>query len=192
VFTDSDCYPEPGWLTAVAMALAEEETGIVMGPRLPPTHNRSLELIAEYENKKAEVIFGSNDTSIYFGYTNNMAVRRSVMEQVGPFERRSRGSDTIFIRRAVEALGCDVVAYCPDMVVRHGELTSIATYYNKVRTYARYRKNFSHIMKVRPLSLKERLDSFRQVSRETSVLRSIQLFGLLLVGVLFWWHGGRS
>jgi glycosyltransferase involved in cell wall biosynthesis len=188
-FTDSDCYPLPGWLSAIAAALSEGRADIVMGPRLPLSPGPALHLISEYENRKAQSVFDSMDPLVYFGYTNNMGMRKSVMDRFGPFERRARGADTIFIRRVVDGTSCEAVAYCEDMAVRHAELDSINTYYKKINTYGRSRQAYRHIIQVRPLSMRERLNVFWGVARKRGLADTITLFALLIGGVLAWWWG---
>lgn len=191
VFTDSDCFPLPGWLGAINDYFdAHPQVQVVLGPRIPPDGRRALKLVSEYENEKAEMVLNSNDPQIYFGYTNNMAVRRSAMDSVGPYVERGRGSDTIFVRRMVDTRGCEAVAYCPGMAVQHAELESIGVYYSKVMTYARSRKSYSHVETVRPLSREERLRVFREVTRHSPVMDSVRLFLLLAGGALAWWWGG--
>ena len=112
------------------------------------------------------------------------------MDRFGPFEYRARGSDTIFIRRVVENMGCKTVAYCPDMVVKHAELTSVKTYYKKIYIYNRSRKSYRHIKNVRPLNFSERLTTFWLIARKKKVRESARLFFLLLGGVFTWWWAG--
>jgi glycosyltransferase involved in cell wall biosynthesis len=188
-FTDSDCYPLPGWLSAIAAALSEGPAGIVMGPRLPLTTRPDLDLISEYENRKARSVFSSKDPLVYFGYTNNMAMRKSVMDRFGPFERRARGSDTIFIRRVVDGMSCEAVAYCEDMAVKHAELDSINTYYKKINTYGRSRQAYRHIIQVRPLSMTERLNVFWGVARKRGLVDTVNLLVMLIGGAVAWWWG---
>jgi len=189
-FTDSDCSPEPGWLSAIATALAGTEVDIIMGPRVPLTPIPALELISDYENLKAELVFKAMDPLVYFGYTNNMAMRKSVMDRFGPFEHRARGSDTIFVRRVVDGSGCNAVSYCQRMIVRHAELESISAYYRKIAIYSRSRRAYGHIIKVRPLSTNERLGVFRRIAREKRLTDTIMLITLLIGGMIAWWWGG--
>lgn len=191
-FTDSDCFPVAGWLRSIEEGFADPQKHVLMGPRIPPVENNWVRLVSEYENKKAELVCASDDPLVYFGYTNNMAVRRATLERCGPFVQRARGSDTIFVRRVVEALGCAAVDYLPGMAVRHAELESIGVYYDKVRTYGRSRKAYRHITTVRPLSLKERLRVFREATRRRPVRDAAQLFVLLVGGQFAWWWGGLA
>lgn len=189
-FTDSDCYPEAGWLRAIDQSFHNSAAQVLLGPRLPPVENKWVRLISEYENKKTELVCASEDPMLYFGHTNNMAVRRSTMDRFGPFVQRARGSDTIFVRRVVENVSCGAVVYCPDMRVQHAELESISIYYGKVKTYGRSRKAYRHITTVRPLSQKERLKAFQEATRQRRILDTIQLLTLLVGGAVAWWYGG--
>jgi glycosyltransferase involved in cell wall biosynthesis len=191
-FIDSDCYPTQTWLSAIEANLKNGPVGVLMGARLPARDERALRLIADYENCKAELIFNLDDPSVYFGYTNNMAVKRSTMEAIGPFEQRARGADTIFVRQVVESAGTHAVKYCPDMVVRHAELESVAAYYRKMGIYAHARQAYRHITSVRALSLRERLAVFLRVTEASSLWDSMFLFLLLSAGVFAWWRGGLN
>lgn len=189
-FTDSDCYPLPGWLNAIERGFVDAERHVLLGPRMPPVGNSSVRLVSAYENRKSELVCAGDDPLVYFGYTNNMAVRRRTMADLGPFVERSRGSDTIFVRSVVDALSCEAVGYCPDMTVRHAELESIRVYYNKVRTYGRSRQAYRHIKKVRPLTHTERWRVFREVTHQRPVVDAVYLFTLLVCGQIAWWWGG--
>ncbi|MGE0449081.1 MAG: hypothetical protein AB7Q29_05790, partial [Vicinamibacterales bacterium] len=140
--------------------------------------------------KKVELVCASNEPTLYFGHTNNMSVRRTTMERFGPFVQRARGSDTIFVRRVVDELSCDAVAFCPDMVVQHAELDSIRAYYGKVQTYGGSRKAYGHIKTVTPLNQRQRFDAFRAAARGRHIVDALHLFGLLVGGSIAWWYGG--
>lgn len=191
-FSDSDCFPKPDWLGAIDKAFRNSEAQVLLGPRVPPVATKAMRLVSAYENKKVEMVCASNDPLVYFGHTNNMAVRREAMERFGPFMHRARGSDTIFVRAVVDALSCSAVAYCPDMVVQHAEMESIAMYYSKIRTYACSRQAYRAITKVRPLSQQERLRAFREAARHRPIVDSVLLFMLLVTGSIVWWYGSHD
>ena len=191
-FTDSDCFPAPGWLTAIDRDFRAGSAQVLLGPRLPAAGSRAARLLAGYDNHRAEFICAAGDPAIMYGYTNNMAVRRAAMDRFGPFERRMRGADTLFLRRVVAGRSCAAVAYCPDMVVRHAELESVAGYYRKAQIYSRSHAAFRPAETVRPLSLRQRLRVFRQAAGQHRRLSdSILLLALLLGGSIAWWWGGR-
>lgn len=186
-FTDSDCFADPAWLSSIDEGFNVPGSLVLMGPRLPANDNRSLQLIAAYENQKKEYICESDDPSIYYGYTNNMAVRRSVFETTGMFVQRERGADSIFVQKVVNAESCAAVTWCPGMAVVHGELNSVAAYFDKVKTYSRSHRAFRHIMPVRSLSMKERMRIFRRAISTHSPLDAAWLLSLLFLGQLAWW-----
>ena len=195
-FTDSDCFPVPAWLRSIEEGFSTPGSLVLMGPRLPPDDRKSLQLIAAYENHKKEFICASDDPSIYYGYTNNMAVRRLTIDQVGEFIQRQRGADSIFVQKVVNANSSDAVSWCPGMGVIHAELNSVTAYFNKVRTYSRSHRAFRHIMPVRSLSVGERMQIFRRAVRGHPLINSAWLMCLLFTGQLVWWLGslgtGRS
>lgn len=188
-FTDSDCFPVPEWLSSIEKGFEMPGSLIMMGPRLPANGRRAIRLIAAYENRKKEFICESEDPSVYCGYTNNMAVRRSTFEATGMFLQRERGSDSIFVQKVVNTSSCGAVSWCPEMAVVHGELDSVPAYINKVRTYGRSHRAFRHIMPVRSLSMKERMQIFRRAVSERTPGDSALLLSLLISGQFAWWLG---
>jgi glycosyltransferase involved in cell wall biosynthesis len=193
-FTDSDCVPDTGWLRAIEAGLADPAVQIVLGCRRPAPDTGLIRLLADYENKKDEHVFASRNPELYYGFTNNMAVRRSTFERHGPFVERPRGSDTIFVRRVVEGEGCGAVAYLPDMRVAHAEMAGARTYYRKVFTYGRSRQLYRHIVRTRPLSSAERLEAFRATVRDGgySWPSAAALAALLGGGMAAWSLGSQS
>lgn len=193
-FTDSDCFTDRGWLRAACRALENPAAQIVLGQRRPARDEGVLRLISSYEVKKDETVLSSNDERLYFGFTNNMAVRRSTLEKHGPFVERPRGADTIFVRRVVSAEGCAAVVYEPSMVIRHGELTSVMCYYRKMFIYGRSRRQYQGIVKTRPLSAAERWRIYREANREEghSAAEALTLGAALAGGVVAWRLGAWS
>ncbi len=165
-FTDSDCLPSPGWLRAIDRAMQNPAVDVVLGCRRPAREVGLVRLLADYENRKDAFVFASNASRSYYGYTNNMAARRSTVERFGPFVERQRGSDTIFVRRVVDGLGCEAVVYEPSMQITHAEMDGVRTYYRKMYTYGRSRRQYGHIMTTAPLSHRERLQLFKDTIRE--------------------------
>lgn len=103
-----------------------------MGTRIAESKRRSIQLLAAYESQKDELVFESTSPDLYYGFTNNMGVRKSAYDRCGPFEDPPRGADTIFVRRVLNTLACQSVCYNKQIQVRHGELDSNQSYYNKM------------------------------------------------------------
>jgi len=160
-FTDSDCEPGSDWLRQIAQAMADPAVAVIVGARRPAGRSFVLSLIAAYERAKNEFIFASRDADLYYGSTNNMAVRREIFERFGPFLERRRGSDALFVREVVEVLSPDAVRYLPDMQVDHLEVATVGGYYRKAYVYGRSFRRFGPLGRVRPLTNGERLRIWR-------------------------------
>jgi glycosyltransferase involved in cell wall biosynthesis len=191
-FIDPDCVAAPDWLEKISAAMREPGAALVQGYRRAAVEALPVRLLADYENAKAAYILGTGLEELYFGYTNNMAARRELFEQIGPFVEVPRGADTIFVRRVVKARSAGVVRYVPDMVVTHGELDSVAGYFRKVYLYGRHRVLTEPIEAIRPLGMKERLGALRCAARDGSypLWKSALLAFLLSGGLLAWRLGG--
>jgi glycosyltransferase involved in cell wall biosynthesis len=193
-FTDSDCAPDPGWLRAIDQAFEDPRIQVVLGCRRPGRDSGLIRLLADYENKKDEHVLASQAAESYYGFTNNMGVRRDTFRTYGPFVERPRGADTIFVRRVVEGEGCDAVAYAPAMRIAHAEMDGVRAYYRKMFTYGRSRQLYRHIVTTRPLSTDERIAAFRATVRDGgySSIAAVALAGLLAGGMAAWSLGSHS
>jgi O-antigen biosynthesis protein len=190
-FTDPDCVCELSWLSVIRERLSEPSLGIVLGRRLPARDGTLLGLVSGYENCKAEYVFTSGSPLLYFGYANNMAVRRRLLERQGLFVERQRGADAVFVRRAVDMEGSGVVGYEPNMIVRHLEIDGVLAYFRKVFIYGRSHGLYRHIVRSEPLSRAERLRSYAAAVRRSNggLGSAILLLGVLIAGWLCWKAG---
>jgi glycosyltransferase involved in cell wall biosynthesis len=189
-FTDSDCYPVPGWLAAIERGFRDPEAQLLLGPRRSVGVSRGARLLAEYDNRKMEMICGMDDPTPYYGYTNNMAVRSETMARYGPFDFRQRGADTLLLHRVLAGEGCRAVCWNPGMVVEHAELDSVASYYRKARIYGESHRAFDADGSIRPLSARERIEAYRRAVSPRQPLDAAWLFALLVGGSLAWRRGG--
>ena len=144
-FTDPDCQPHLDWLSCIMNNMRQPGRGIILGRREFGSKSWGLSMMADYESAKADYVFSSGVKGIYYGHTNNMAVLKSLFEKLGNFMEIDRGADTVFVRRAVDTVGCEVVHFTPEACVRHLEMLSIWDFYKK--------KNFGTITKRRGLSI---------------------------------------
>jgi glycosyltransferase involved in cell wall biosynthesis len=185
-FTDADCEPAPDWLRRIAEAFANVRTDIVVGPRLPADQPR-LELVAAYERTKDAYVFGGLRTQLYYASAQNLAVRRTAFDRLGLFRERRRGSDTLFVRRAVAVGPGNAVRYAPELVVRHLEIATLRDYYLKCLVYGRSIGSLNGAPG-RPLSVRERLAVWREAVRREglSPLRGAALLATLSGGAACW------
>ena len=186
-FTDPDCLPRQDWLSS-GLAALRSGAEVVIGRNNPPPGSRAIDRLMLYEHHKDRYTLSAGDRRLYYGHTNNMAATREALRRCGPFVERPRGSDTIFVRRVVEALGTDAVQYEPGMRVTHLEVNRLMVYLRKVFIYGRSRRLYRHIMETRALSTRERVQVFRAVrkSEDLTTSASVELLSLLLLGVVSW------
>ena len=193
-FTDADCIPSDRWLQEIAAAMERSDIGIVLGNRQIGDNSFLLSLLAAYEHEKHKYVFTNDVKELYYGHTNNMAVRRNLFDELGPFVEQARGSDTIFVRRAVDRYSCATVQYIPEMQVQHREIDSVGKFYQKVFTYGRSSRGYSRIVRTKMLSNRERVLVYCRAVRTQrySWLESAILLGLLSAGSLFWILGNAG
>ena len=145
-----------------------------------------------FATSTAPNVTNAGQRELYFGYTNNMAFRRCVFDSIGLFPERTRGGDTIFVRRAVDKLGPEAVRYIPSMKTTHLELASLNAYYNKRLIYGQSNERITEIVPFRPLKNRERWRVFTSLARrhKLSLRKKLTLLALLAPGVLLY-EGGR-
>jgi glycosyltransferase involved in cell wall biosynthesis len=116
-FTDADCLPDPGWLAAIHARFAAPELEILGGevtifPASPGdvTPAEAFQMIYAY---RQELYIHRQGFSV----TANLAVRRAVFDEVGPFAGLEVAEDADWGRRATGA-GRRIV-YAPEVRVLH-------------------------------------------------------------------------
>jgi glycosyltransferase involved in cell wall biosynthesis len=185
VFTDSDCEVCPTWLEEMARAFGSPGTGLVLGGRRHAKESFALAMAADYEAQKVDYICTQRDKNLYYGYTNNMAVRRGVFERCGPFLQVARGGDTVFVSRVVDAFGAESVRYADKAQLRHLEIDRLSDWYRKMGTYGRSSRRYGQWSPSRPLGAGQRFEIFRRtvVCNRYSWPRALSLAALLAIGV---------
>ncbi len=193
-FTDSDCAPEPDWLEGIADAMRLPGVRLVQGRQRFAFESVGLSVLSDYEAQRAAYTFSEKKEEIYYGYTNNMAVRRSAFDRAGPFLELERGADSVFVRKVAERYGCEAVRYVPQMCVRHLEVTDVWKWFRKMKTYGRSFRGYAELVRSRPLNAGERLKILRATIRtgRYSTTEALPLVLLLSIGLLCYEAGRRS
>jgi glycosyltransferase involved in cell wall biosynthesis len=193
-FTDSDCMPAADWLKEIESAMADPGTGIVIGNYQAAEDSFLLSMLEDYENEKNNYIFSSGIKELYYGYTRNMAVRKKLIDELGPFLERARGSDVIFIRKCVDMYSCEVVRYSPQIRARHLEIDSPGKFFRKLFVYGRSSRKYSQAANARPLTHWERFQVFRKTVQNGNYtwVKSISLLCILAVAFSYWVSGSIS
>jgi hypothetical protein len=94
-------------------------------------------LLERHESERAVFTFSRPTSDTYYGYTNNMAVRRHVFDRCGVFMEIMRGADSLFVRKVLDAFSCDAVCYAPSARVRHLEIDGVHKWLRKRFIYGR-------------------------------------------------------
>lgn len=189
--TDSDCAPDPDWLQRIAEAMAESKAQLVQGRTRFARDTPGLSVLSDYEAEKAAFTFSGHVAEIYYGYANNLAVRRSVFDRVGPFVEWQRGADVIFVQRIVAEYSVDAIRFSAGMSVRHLEVTSSWRWFRKMNVYGRSFRRYRTMANARPLNSRERLRVYWATVRHGryNVGRSLLLFVWLAAGAVFYESG---
>jgi glycosyltransferase involved in cell wall biosynthesis len=189
-FTDPDCVPREDWLEQIGRAMGDPTTGVVLGERRFARDSGVLGMLAAYESALGARIFTTQRTKSYYAYTNNMAVRMSLLKALGGFEHRLRGADSQFLRRAMELHGAPVLKYAPEAVVRHLEIAGIRDYLGKKRVYGMVNRDSALATpQALPLAMRWELAVKETRERAASLAETAGFLGVLAAGAMrFEWE----
>lgn len=184
-FTDSDCAPHRDWLKEIAIAMRSSGFQVLLGYRHFGSESPALSMLQAYESEKSAHIFSSDAQRLYYGYTNNMTVRKTVFENLGSFLEIPRGGDTNLVRRVLQKFPCESIAYSDKVSVRHLEITSLAKHFRKQLIYGWNNQRNRKIGSGGLLSRDARTRVFENTIRREhyGLARSIALFLILAAGV---------
>ena len=81
-FTDADCVAAPDWARTIAAQMADPRACVLIGrTTMGDAASRNLQLLDGYEHAKNQYALTSGVRTMYYGRTNNMAVRRTLLER---------------------------------------------------------------------------------------------------------------
>ncbi len=153
-------------------------------------------MLEAYESERALYTFSGKSKGLYYGYTNNMAVKRDVFDRCGPFLEVMRGADSIFVNRAIEEYTSEIIRYVPDASIRHLEITKLRDYLGKRFIYGKSLEQNYDIRKEthRQMTFSERYEIIHSTIKKHgySVVDSIYLIALVLAGVVCFTSGRLS
>lgn len=184
-FTDADCVASPSWLEQMVEPFASSEVCVVQGRRKFGRESNLLSILTNYEGARAAYTFSPPGKGTHYGYTNNMAVRRTVFEKCGPFRAIWRGADSLFVDRVITCFSHSAVRYAPEAAIQHLEMTSVLTWWRKKTIYGRsYERTVALRQSHQGLSRRQRMDIISQAiqSGGYSGLQVVRLIFLAGVG----------
>jgi glycosyltransferase involved in cell wall biosynthesis len=156
--TDADCVVDSSWLRAMVRGMNDPSAAILVGYcAYPPHASPALKLLAAYENAKAEYVLGRCPPAYHFAYANNMAVRRWVFDELGPFEEWRRAADSELVHRLAARRPDQRTAFHPAMRVTHLEFVRAR---DRTRRLSLYTRTNTQITTFRELEARRRLGMF--------------------------------
>lgn len=136
-FTDADCRVDRDWVRSIQVGMADASIAMLVGSiRYPREASRSLRFLGAYENAKVEYVLERGKASQRFAHANNMAVRASLFDELGPFQEWKRASDSEFVHRVGVERPDLRIRYRPEMRVTHNEFVSSRERMSRLRLYS--------------------------------------------------------
>lgn len=158
VFLDADCPPEDDWLAALSRAIHDEPADVLIGSLLHPKHSpRMLRCYEEYYNRKLGWLIAHRKTRHYFGHAGNMAVRREVFAEIGPFKAMPIVGDTEIIHRLLQRRPDAEVRFVPAACVVHAEVDSVQSLLGKLVDIGGYSQSLIPVSDFRPVGVLDKL-----------------------------------
>ena len=91
-FTDDDCEPDPGWLAALARALASSPDVLLGGRTVNGLPDNLYSCASQLIVDMAYAFYNASPAGRFFA-ANNLAVRAALFRQIGGFDERFRTSE---------------------------------------------------------------------------------------------------
>ncbi len=135
-YLDDDAYPEPDWLTHLALAFARSDHVGIGGPNIPPDGDGVVaECVSHAPGGPAHVLVSDIEAEHVPGC--NLAVRREALEAVGGFDPQFRiAGDDVDLCWRLQERGW-TLGFSPAAVVWHHRRNSVRAYLRQQRNYGR-------------------------------------------------------
>lgn len=179
-FTDADCRPQPQWLENLVKPFAQPEIGLSIGEIIALSGNTLLEQHADRQETLSQKHTLAN-TFCPYGQTANLAVRRSIFEQVGLFRPYlTTGGDADMCWRILRETDCKY-EFVPDATVKHRHRRTLKELQKQWYRYGesnRYLHQLHGVDLMRSLTLKESLyRMMRWMLKEVPITSAKMLLG---------------
>jgi glycosyltransferase involved in cell wall biosynthesis len=154
-FTDADCVVASDWLSSLRDGMRDSSIAILLGQCLYPRDaSMAMRVLGAYENAKTDYVVNRCAKAHHFAYANNMVIRASVFEEIGPFKQWKRAADTELVHRLASARPDLRLAYRSSMKVTHMEFRHAR---ERARRQFLYTRTNSQIETFRELGLAGRV-----------------------------------
>lgn len=190
-FTDADCAVPGNWLSNIYESMGRD-VGIVIGKKSSAKGSTFLcKLYDEYDNSRIDYILTFCDKNKFYGYTNNMAVRKEVFSRIGCFcaDCAIFGDGNLVYRCATEEPQFRI-RYAEKMAITHLEIHRLADHLEKRLIYS----EFDEKRKYLNLSLREHLKIYLYIVKKNkySFIKISCLFFMVFLGFLVYFYGKHT
>lgn len=135
-FTDADCTVDSAWCQVILERMKNPELGILIGAvHFPSSASLPMHLLGGWENAKAHWIADHARAQQRIAYCNNMAVRSSLFQSLGPFRNWRRAGDSEFAQRVALRRPEMTLAFDSRLCVVHHEFTRLRQRVLRLRRY---------------------------------------------------------
>jgi GT2 family glycosyltransferase len=135
-YLDDDAYPDPHWLTYLAVAFLTTPHAGMGGPNIPPAGNGAVaDSVANAPGGPVHVLLSDAEAEHIPGC--NLAFRKSSLEAIGGFDPRFHvAGDDVDVCWRLREEG-STLGFCPSAVVWHHRRNSIRAYWRQQRGYGK-------------------------------------------------------
>jgi O-antigen biosynthesis protein len=135
-YIDDDAFPDPDWLTFLAIAFQETDHAAVGGPNLPPPDEGFVaRAVARAPGGPIHVLLSDTEAEHLPGC--NLAIRADRLRQIGGFDPRFRvAGDDVDVCWRLQDAGY-TLGFSPGAVVWHRRRGSVAAYWRQQKGYGR-------------------------------------------------------
>lgn len=163
-FTDADCVVATDWLQSVRSGFEDPTVAILLGHcSYPESASLGLRLLGAYENSKTHYVTRKSAAAYRFAHANNMAVRASVLSELGLFKEWRRAADTELVQRLGQRRPDLQTVFQPSMRITHLEFLQTRNRLQRMRLYS---QTNSRIETFRELGIPQRLGVLGQLLRD--------------------------
>ncbi|MBM3225505.1 MAG: glycosyltransferase [Candidatus Tectomicrobia bacterium] len=135
-YTDDDAYPDPHWLTYLAVAFMRTEHVGIGGPNLPPPGDGPIaDCVANAPGGPVHVLLSDTEAEHIPGC--NMSFRRAALQAIGGFDPQFRvAGDDVDICWRLQQQGW-TIGFSPAAMVWHHRRNSVKTYWKQQQGYGK-------------------------------------------------------
>lgn len=147
-FTDDDCEPAPGWLSALGRRLQRSPEHLVGGHTVNGLKQNAYSAASQLIIEVVYAHYNTDPEHAQFFATNNMAVRGDLFRQCGGFDENFRISEDREFCNRWRYRGF-TLTYEPEAVVEHRHGLTFASFCRQHFGYGRGAARFHHVCAVR-------------------------------------------